>query len=69
MRLPTREELLEISDWFGTDLFPDTNDRADWHWSSTPGARAGSAWAIGNAGYANSNDVEAKSLVRCVSSR
>jgi len=64
-RLPTREELMEISDVLGTDLFP----TRDWSWSSSPGSRESTAWAVGSSGYANANDVRAKSLVRCVSSR
>lgn len=64
MRLPTRAELLDVSDFLGTDLFPSA--RGDWHWSSTQGSREHTAWAVGFSGYANANDVDAKSLVRCV---
>jgi hypothetical protein len=65
MRLPTRDELLEISDWMNTDLFASPG----WHWSSTAGSRSGTAWAVGLSGYSNANDASAKSLVRCVRSR
>ena len=65
MRLPSREELLAISDFMSSDLFP----ARDWHWSSTPGTREGTAWAVGLSAYSNANNVSAKSLVRCVRSR
>jgi len=62
MRLPTREELIGISDVLDTGLFPSR----EWNWSSSRGARADSAWAVSIGGFANANDVRATSFVRCV---
>jgi hypothetical protein len=61
-RLPSRDELLTLlgkgEDPFDSDI--------DWYWSSTPGVREKTAWAVGAGAWLNGNPTTTKSRVRCV---